>query len=75
MIWYIERAKPDGTAEYVSDMQQDAGSEPYRFLSTDDVCTFNQPGKYTVYLLEKSEYDSHHGKSDNYLGKAVLTVQ
>lgn len=75
MEWEIVRLKADGTEEYVNDLLQNAGDEPYRYLATDNVCEFSTPGKYRVYLMSKNEYDSHHGVSDNYYGMAELIVQ
>ena len=75
MMWCIRRVKADGSEEYVNDLQQDAGQDPYRFLATDDVCDFSQPGKYRVYLMSKNEYDSQHGVSENYFGMAEISVQ
>lgn len=75
MMWCIRRIKADGSEEYVNDLQQDAGQDPYRFLATDDMCYFSQPGKYRVYLMSKNEYDSQHGVSENYFGMAEITVQ
>ena len=75
MMWVIMRVKNNGTEEYVNDLQQDAGNDPYRFLATDNVCEFSAPGKYRIYLFDKTTYDTHHGISNEYYGKGDLTVE
>lgn len=75
MIWKIVRLKTDGTEEYVNELQQNAGDDPYRFLATDNVCEFSKPGKYRVYLYDKNTYDSHHGTAEEYYGSGELIVE
>lgn len=80
MIWGIYLVKPDSSLEFVNELQQavsNEGGEGYRFLATDNVCEFSKKGKYRIYLVEKAEWDSHHGDAESckYFGKTEFTVQ
>jgi hypothetical protein len=75
VMWAIRRV--NGTEEeYVTDLQQTMGTEPWRFVSTDNVCEFTKPGKYRIYLISKSTLDALHGTVGNdYFGMMELIAK
>lgn len=80
MVWTIFMVKPDNSLEYIDEWQMQVGStggQGYRFLSTDDICRSLNTGKYRAYLIEKSEWDAHHGDAEatNYFGKTEFSVK
>jgi hypothetical protein len=75
MYWSIRRIKADGSEDYINDLQQNAGDDPWRYLGSGDVCEFSKPGMYRIYLFDKETLDSHHGTSEEYYGKIELMVQ
>jgi hypothetical protein len=76
MVWAIRKVAPNGDEEYVNDLLQTAGDDGWRYLAAENVCEFKTPGKYRVYILEKSESDALHGVvAQNYYGKMELIVE
>lgn len=75
MTWCIRKVGPNGD-EYVNDLLQNAGDGGWRYLSTDNVCEFSKPGKYHIYITDKSTADAMHGDiGEQYFGKMELTVE
>lgn len=76
MLWNVVKVKDDGTEEYVTHLDQGAGNKPFRWLATTEgICMFNTPGKYRVYLFEKSKWDNRHDEDSEYVGKAEFTIE
>ncbi len=76
VVWAIRYIKNDGGEEYVNDLLQNVGDDPWRYVATNDVCEFSKAGKYRVYLLDKAESDSMHGSiGDTYFGKMEFMVE
>lgn len=76
MMWVVEKQGDDGNYWPFYDLlQRFDNNEGWRFVSTDDICMFTSPGKYKVYFMQKDEFDSHHGASENYWAMTELTVE
>ncbi|MBP6660220.1 MAG: hypothetical protein KA174_06030 [Chitinophagales bacterium] len=77
MRWGIFKIKPNGSEEYVNQIDQGIGQlELWRRLTYEECDAFSTPGKYRIYISTKDDADAYFAVNNkNYFAKVDLTVE